>query len=31
MEQVQDTSGDRIDGPFVEPALTKPFYDGPSG
>ncbi|NVB76864.1 MAG: hypothetical protein HOV81_00580, partial [Kofleriaceae bacterium] len=29
MEQVQDTSGDRIDGPFVDPALTKPFYDGP--
>ena len=21
----------RIDGPFVDPALTKPFYDGPSG
>lgn len=29
LEQVADLSGDRIDGPFVEPALTKPFYDGP--
>ncbi len=29
MEEVSDTSGERIDGPFVEPALTKPFYDGP--
>ena len=29
LEQVADASGDRIDGPFVDPALTKPFYDGP--
>ncbi len=28
IEQVADTSGDRIDGPFVEPSLTKPFYEG---
>src|SRR5574338_458471 len=29
LEKVEDTSGDRIDGPFVDPELTKPFYDGP--
>ena len=28
LEQVEDTTGDRIDGPFVDPALTKPFYEG---
>ena len=26
---VEDLSGERIDGPYVEPALTRPFYDGP--
>src|SRR5205814_7678630 len=25
---VEDLSGDRIDGPFVQPELTKPFYGG---
>src|SRR5262245_45888808 len=30
LEQVQDTSGDHIDGPFVDPALTKQFYDSPA-
>lgn len=29
LTQVEDLSGHRIDGPFVDPALTKPFYDGP--
>jgi len=29
LTKVEDTSGDRIDGPFVDPSLTKPFYDGP--
>jgi hypothetical protein len=28
-QQIEDASGDRIDGPFVDPALTKPFYSGP--
>ena len=28
IEQVSDTSGERIEGPFVEPTLTKPFYEG---
>src|SRR5262245_14056904 len=27
--QVEDVSGRHIDGPFVDPALTKQFYDGP--
>lgn len=26
---VEDTAGKRIDGPVVDNALTKPFYDGP--
>ena len=29
LTKVEDLSGDRIDGPFVDPALTEPFYDGP--
>ncbi len=29
LEKVEDTSGERIDGPFVDQSLTKPFYDGP--
>ncbi len=29
LEQVETTSEARIDGPFVDPGLTKPFYDGP--
>src|SRR4026207_892071 len=29
LEKVEDMSGDKIDGPFVDQALTKPFYDGP--
>jgi len=28
LEKVADASGDRIDGPFVSPELTKPFYEG---
>ena len=28
LEQVEDTSGSRIDGPFVDPSLTQQFYDG---
>src|SRR5687767_10847312 len=29
LEKVEDLSGSKIDGPFVDQALTKPFYDGP--
>ncbi|HEY5926761.1 MAG TPA: PPC domain-containing protein [Kofleriaceae bacterium] len=29
IEKIEDNSGERIDGPFVDQGLTKPFYDGP--
>lgn len=29
LTKVDDTSGSSIDGPFVDPALTKAFYDSP--
>lgn len=31
IEQVETTSDARIDGPFVEPTLTTPFYNSGSG
>jgi len=27
---IEDATGERIDGPLVDPALTKPFYDSPA-
>jgi hypothetical protein len=29
LTKVDNTDGESIDGPFVDQALTKPFYDGP--
>jgi len=29
LTEVETTTDSRIDGPFVEPTLTKPFYNGP--
>jgi hypothetical protein len=29
LQAIEDMSGEKLDGPFVDQALTKPFYNGP--